>query len=70
MALMNLKPLMKQKTLGPGRSATPAIGASTFANKPMAGLPAVPSVSGGLLKAKKPWTPGNGGDLMKRLTGK
>lgn len=70
MALMNLKPLMKQKTLGSGIGATPPIGGSTFANKPPAALPAAPAVPGGLLKPKKPWTPGTGGGLMKRLTGK
>lgn len=68
MGLMNLKPIQKEKTLGPGRGATPGIGMSMFANKPQAAIPAVPS--GGLLKAKKPWTPGAGGGLMKRLTGK
>lgn len=60
---MNLKPIMKQKTLGGGLQAKPAPGMSSFMN--------APTPSGGLLKKKKPAAEVKAvPNLMKRLTGK
>jgi hypothetical protein len=66
----NFKGLMKQKTLGGGLQAKPALGMSSFMNQPTAptSLPAAPS---GLLKKKKPaLAEVKVPNLMKRLTGK
>jgi hypothetical protein len=78
MALMNLKGIMKQKTLMPGLGAAPPIGGSSFMSPPSAGAPVQPSfpTPGGLLKKKAFGKPSQSTEvntmpnLMKRLTGK